>query len=201
MTTKLEVLNQMLHVMGEAPVSSDSSQHPSAISAMVTLDRVNRQLQARGWWFNRELELTLNPQVDTGYVIVPDGTLDIDPIDRFSTLVQRGNKLYDPFKHTYAIAEPVIVNLTLQLPIEDLPDAAGQYLIAQCKYEVYVDDDGDANKSTALEKARVLAWAELQQRELQNTDVNSTNKPISTRLLSRTGRYSASGNPMWPGGR
>lgn len=200
MTTTLDVLNQMLHVMGEQPVSSPTSTHPSAISAFVTLNRVARQFQTRGWWFNREIDLPLLPQSDTGFIIIPDGTIDIDPVDPNSRLVQRGNKLYDPVNHTYNIGQTVLVDCIIQLPIEELPEVAVNYLIAKAKHDVYVDDDGDETKSTQLARDVVFAWALLQQAELRNTDVNSNQRPLTARLLARSIQWHSSGNPNLIGG-
>lgn len=187
--------------MGEQPVSSAASQHPSTISAFVTLNRVLREFQTRGWWFNRELSLVLQPQSDTGYVLIPPDTLDIDVTDAASVLVQRGTKLYDPVLHTYAIGVPVTVDVILQLPVEDLPEVAASYLIAKCKHAVYVDDDGDETKSNQLLKDTIMCWAGLQQAELKNSDISSMNRPVVSRLLSRSIQYNSIGNPNLIGGK
>jgi len=191
----------MLNVIGESPVSSATSNHPSALSAAVTLNKLTKELQNRGWWFNKEYALNLLPEVSTGHILIPQGALDIDPNHPYSNLVQRGNRLYDPVNHTYNIGEAVRVDVVLELTIEELPEIAAAFLKAKAAYDFYVNDDGDETKSTRLEKEVARTWASLQQAEMQNSDINSRNRPVSALLRSRIRQIGGSYNPMWPGGR
>lgn len=200
MTTQLEVLNHMLNVIGETPVSNPASNHPSALSATVELERVNKEFQNRGWWFNTEFELTLSPN-ESGHIIIPQGTLYIDPIDTDSGLVRRGTKLYDPRNHTFNIGEAVVVDAVLLLDVVDLPEVAAMYLMHKAAYDFYVNDDGDETKASRLEKQVDRAWARLQQEELKAADINANNRPTTALLRMRTRQRGSSYNPRWPGGR
>lgn len=200
MTTKLDVLNHMLSVVTEAPVSSPTSNHPTALSAIVVLERVDKETQKRGWWYNTEYSLNLTPN-ESGHIIVPDGTLYIDPTSTGSKLVRRGNRLYDPVNHTFNIGQAVQVDVVLQLEIEDLPESAAMYLLHKAAYDFYVNDDGDETKSNRLEREANRAWAELQQEELKAADVNAGNRPTSALLRMRMQRMGVSrSNPDLPGG-
>lgn len=199
MTTRLDVLNHMLSVVGEAPVSSASSNHPTALSAVVTLDRVNLELQSRGWWFNTDINLTLSPN-ELGQIILPTDTLYVDSIDTRSKLVQRGNKLYDTLNHTFAIDQDVIVDTVVKLPIADLPESAAAYVKHKAAYDFYVNDDGDETKAARLEKEVDKAWAKLQQDELKASDVNARNRPITALLRLRMQQGSTRDRPDLPGG-
>jgi hypothetical protein len=201
MTTKLEVMNNMLGVVGEQPITNVNSNHPSALAASVQIDKISKEFQARGWWFNKEKNYTLNPENATGFLILPQNTLDVDPCNPSSKLVQRGRKLYDPLNHTFDIGEPVDVNIVVQLDIEDLPEIAATYLKAKCAKDFYVNDEGDETKAKELKNDLVLAWAALQQAELQNSDVNANNRPITALLRSRMNQQGSRSNPNWPGGR
>lgn len=200
MSTKLDVMNAMLSAVGEQPVSSATSGHPTAIACSVQIDKINKEFQERGWWFNQEGKLNLLPEDTTGNIVLPNGTLDVDPDDVNSTLVQRGNRMYDPVNHTFAINQAVIVNLVLQLETEDLPEIAAAYLKAKCVYDFYVNDDGDEQKAARLEKESMIKWAALQQAQLQNADVNASNRPITAILRSRINSGFSRSNPTWPGG-
>lgn len=199
MTTKLEILNHMLNVVSEAPVSSADSSHPTAISALVVLNRVNKEVQSRGWWFNTEYGLNLLPD-SNGHIVVPSDTLSIDPVDTSSRLVKRSGKLYDPINHTLVIDQAVPVNVVLQLPIEDLPESAALFIQHRAAYDFYVNDDGDETKSNRLEKTKDDAWAALQQEQLQSADVNSNNRPTSALLKSGIRQWGSRYNPNLPGG-
>lgn len=200
MTTTLDALNHMLNVNGENPVTDPSSNHPSVISAMVELRRVNKEMQTRGWWFNVEYDLKLIPN-SLGQIIIPSDTLWIDPINVQSRLVRRGGKLYDPVRHTFQIDQTISVNAILLLPIEDLPESAAMFVLHKAAYDFYVNDDGDDTKSTRLEQQVDRARAVLQQEELRVTNLNAKNRPATAQLRYRMRQYGASYNPRWPGGR
>ena len=199
MTTTLEVLNHMLNVIGESPVTDASSDHPSVLSAKVELNRVLKELQVRGWWFNTEYNLKLSPN-ESGQIIVPTGTLYIDPVDASSKLVRRGTKLYDPQNHTFVISTAVYVNLLLQLTIEDLPESAAMYVMHKSAYDFYVNDDGDEQKSNRLDKEVTRSWAVLQKEELKVTNLNAKNRPHVAQLTYRMKQHGGNYNPIYPGG-
>lgn len=199
MTTQLEVLNHVIGVVGETPVSSPTSNHPTAQSALKTIQRVSKQFQLRGWWFNKEYSLPLSPN-NNGEIILPSTTLKVDPIDTASALVWRGTKLYDPVNHTYNIGEQVTVDLILKLDIEELPEAAAMYLQHKSAYDFYVADDGDPDKSKALLFEVTQAWAALSAQQLQMSNVNALARPITAYLRSGIRQSGGGYNPNYPGG-
>lgn len=200
MTTRLDVLNHLLGVIGETPVSSDQSNHPSVLSAMVQINRVSKELQSRGWWFNTEYDLVLQPN-EAGHIIIPAGTLFVAPIAPFSRLTRRGGKLYDPERHTFVIGQAVTVNVVVQLDIEDLPETAALYVQHKAAYDFYVNDDGDETKSNRLEKQANTAWGFLRADELKALRTNANYRPASAFLRYRMKQQGASYNPNYLGGR
>lgn len=184
MTTKLDILNAMLAVNGEAPVSSTSSTNPAAVQALNMLERVDRKVQSRGWWFNKET-FTLSPDA-AGEVILPSGTLSVDPVDASSPYVKRGTKLYDRVKNTFDIDKSVKVSIVLQLDVEDTPAQYINYLEDKAVKEYYIDDDGDEQKVSRLEKREAESFAYLQREDLTNKDVNIKQSEMGQRLINAT---------------
>lgn len=200
MTASLDVLNHVLSVVGETPVSNPDSQHPTAQTATNTINRVNKRMQLRGWWFNRDINLILTPNL-AGEIIIPVTTLKVDPVDTRSRLVKRGTRLYDPINHTFVIDTTVAVNIVTNLAIDDLPDAAVQYLSDKSAYDFYVNDDGDELKAKLLLMEVQSSWAALTAQQLQMSNVNAKNRPSTAWLLSGIQRArSGSGNPNLIGG-
>lgn len=197
MTTRLEIMNAMLAVNGETPVSSATSNDPSAIQANNALKRVDKRIQARGWFFNKET-FTLSPATGTGEVIIPSNTLSVDPIDPSSTYIQRGTRLYDRDKNTYDIGKAVKVRLILQLEIDELPEIAAAYIEAKAVKEYYTDDDGDIEKVRELKSREDEAFAYLQREHLANEDTNIHHSPMGAKLLAET---RSSYNRLIPKGR
>lgn len=200
MTASLDVLNHVLSVVGETPVSNPDSQHPTAQTATNTINRVNKRMQLRGWWFNRDINLILAPNL-SGEIIIPATTLKVDPVDTRSRLVKRGTRLYDPINHTFVINDSVAVNIVTQLDVDDLPDAAVQYLSDKSAYDFYVNDDGDELKAKLLLIEVQASWAALTAQQLQMSNVNAKNRPSTAWLLNGIQRArSGSGNPNLIGG-
>lgn len=201
MTASLDVLNHVLSVVGETPVSNPDSQHPTAQTATNTINRVNKRMQLRGWWFNRDINLSLSPNL-AGEIIIPANTLKVDPVDTRSRLVKRGTRLYDPINHTFIISDTVPVNIVTLLDIDDLPDAAVQYLSDKSAYDFYVNDDGDELKAKLLLMEVQYSWAALTAQQLQMSNVNAKNRPSTAWLLNGIQQYGSrsSGNPNLIGG-
>lgn len=184
MTTRLEIINAMLGVNGESPVSDADSTDPAAIQASNVLSRVDRKVQSRGWWFNKE-DMTLSPNL-TGEVILPQNTLSADPTDTKSQYVKRGTRLYDRENNTYNINKDVKCTVVLQLDIDDLPETAAQYISDKAVKEHYRNDDGDIPKVKELKEDEAESYAYLQREHLANEDVNIRRSQLGLRLLQNT---------------
>lgn len=199
MTTSLEILNHCLNLVGERPVTSYDSNHPTALSAKVQIEAAAKEVQSRGWWFNKEYNYTLSPN-GVGELLVPSDTLSILPLSPYSYLVQRSSKLYDPINHTFDVDADVECKIVIQLDIADLPEVAATYIKKKAGYDFYLADDGDVEKLTFLDREVLKAWAALQQEELRQSRVNSNNRPVTAYLRMRTKQYGTSYNPTYPGG-
>lgn len=184
MTTRLDILNSMLAVNSEAPVSSTGSNDPSAIQANNLLSRIDRKVQARGWYFNTE-DMTLSPNL-TGEVICPANALSVDPVDTRSQYVKRGTRLYDRENNTYVIDADVKCTVILLLDIEDLPELAASYIETKAMKEHYRNEDGDAQKVRDLKEDEAEAYAFLQREQLANEDVNIRRSQLGLKLLQNT---------------
>jgi len=104
---KLEAVNVMLSVIGEAPVNSLRSGLADAEAAERILDRVNKEVQTEGWHFNTRRKYTLTPDANTKMVVLPSNTLKVVCVSasRGYPLVQRGFRLYNFEKSTYEILD------------------------------------------------------------------------------------------------
>ena len=53
--TKLDIINDMLATIGEAPLNELDARHPHVAAGLRILDQKNREIQVNGgagWWFN-----------------------------------------------------------------------------------------------------------------------------------------------------
>ena len=102
--TKLQAVNRILAVIGEAPVTSLTDDFTDSQIAQERLDQESLIIQADGWHFNTDYEYTLTPD-NSGNIIIPDSALSVFVPD-YRKYIVRSNSgtrmLYDREEHTYA---------------------------------------------------------------------------------------------------
>ena len=99
-TSFLEAVNRVLQMLGEAPVNSLQGQFGLAKQAEDALTDVSRRVQAEGWSFNTDYEVTLtrntNDEIAVGsnvsrVVVDPLTYPDYDVIQRGSRIIVASN--------------------------------------------------------------------------------------------------------------
>ena len=133
LTTKLEAVNIIISVIGEAPINTITgvSLPITAIQAISMLDETSKAVQSEGWHCNTEHEYELTPDAVTSKITLPQNTLkfDLDPLlYTDSDPVQRGLKLYDRKNHTELWTKSVKGSITFELEFEDLPEQLRHYI-------------------------------------------------------------------------
>ena len=133
LTTKLEAVNIIISVIGEAPVNTLTgvSLPISVLQAQSALDETSKAVQSEGWHCNTEHEYELVPDAGTGKITLPANTLrfDLDPL-LYTDVdpVQRGTKLYDRKNHTEVWSKSIKGTITFDLDFEDLPEQLRHYI-------------------------------------------------------------------------
>jgi len=130
-STELEAINEMLGVIGEAPVSTveDNGLVDAAIAKQI-LNSTSRVVQSKGWHFNTDVGVEITPAFISKELQLPLNVLRVDTSqeDKHQDLVQRGQRLYDRVKHTYKFDKPIKVDMTVMLTFEELPEPARYYI-------------------------------------------------------------------------
>lgn len=208
MGTELDIVNHMLRTNGERQVPQLNGS-PSVIQAQGVLKSENQDFQSKGWWFNKEFQFKLS-QDENGEIRIPDECLAFEIT--FSTLqrmtaeqkarfVKRGGRLYDAVKHTYTIGTDVWADFTLDIPIEDLPATAFNYLKASCAKAICMNEDGDPQKMARLDEKLLIAHTLLNAEQMRVTGLNMMDSLAVQHMNYRIGQYGIGTNPAYPGGR
>lgn len=151
----LDVLNECLGTMGERPLNSIVDPHSFRGAVLATLDRLSRQVQAAGWWFNRE-PISLAPSALDSGIYLPGDTLEVRVYREAFTnkptrqVVLRGNRLYDLDKGSYTFTEPVDVEIVRLIPFEQLPEIAAAHIGTMALWAYQTSYDGDQAKSREI---------------------------------------------------
>ena len=171
MLSELDVVNEMLSTLGEAPLNELDDEHPLVPAARRIIRIASYRIQAEAWWFNQE-HVTLVNDPDTGEVLAPADAISVDPKDRSWNLVQRGRRLYDPENATYNIGEPVPSVLVRNVSFDDLPPSVQHVVSLTAQVEFNKSYDGDETKLSMLGAALNLARASMHAEHIRNVDAN-----------------------------
>jgi hypothetical protein len=132
-TSKLEAINTMLTSIGEIPVSSITNATTNDVSiAIQILDHVSREVQARGWFFNTDINYSLTPN-NNNQIELPANALRVELADgyRRHDFVERNRKLYDRVNNTFTITNNIKVNIVFLLDFSELPEVARHYILVR----------------------------------------------------------------------
>jgi len=188
-TTELEAVNSMLTTIGESPVSSlDNNGIADAAIAQQILQEVSREVQGRGWHFNTEVEFPLSPTFPEKEIKLPENVLEVDTVGTDSRIevVQRGKRLYNRKENTYQFDRTLKVNMTIQLPFDDLPQYAREYISVRAArvFQKRTVGSAELDSFTGQDEARMLVH--LENAEARTADLNVFNDNYSIlRVLDR----------------
>ncbi len=128
--TALDAVNKMLLSIGQGKVESlIANESIDAQNAEMILHNTSREVQERGWWFNRERDYPLFPDND-GVIALPANALEFSANPEFRYAVERGRQLYHTTNHTAVFEAGTLIKgtMTVFLAFEDLPQAARSYI-------------------------------------------------------------------------
>ena len=174
-TTELEAINIMLAAIGEAPVNTLTGSLPVDVKiAQSTLVEINKSVQAEGWSFNTEIDVTLTPNASKE-IVLPVNVLrvdanihqhpDIDPI-------QRGLKLYDRLKNTFEFDEDLICTVVYFRDFDEIPEQARSNINIRAA-RIFVDRlVSDQGLRTYTKEDEIRARVTLTETDLANGDHN-----------------------------
>ncbi len=130
LTDELAAVNVLLSAIGESPVTNLDAEASEAAAAQNLLVEVSLAVQNKGWPWNRDYEVVLQPD-STKRCPLPDNALRIAkayPGNHTGSLVERGRFVYDNRRNSYVFDEAIIVDLISRLAFGEMPEAARRYI-------------------------------------------------------------------------
>jgi hypothetical protein len=178
MMTKLDAVNEALAAIGESRVSALDIGQPDALAAEAKLERVTAKVLELGWHVNTD-RAKLVPDVN-GHILVEDNVLRIDTVGNDAPLdvvVRREEatalrKLWDRKTSTFVIGRAVQVEITRNLPFDDLTEALKSYIAARTAREFQEDEMGSARIDQMIARKEIQALDALHDAESENEDLN-----------------------------
>ena len=130
-TTKLEAINTMLSVIGEAPVSSLGTNATGDVAiAKNILDEVLKEVQTRGWYWNTEYKVEFGKDTE-GKISIPGNVtrVDADPTTSTAHYSIRDGYLYNLTDYTDVFTEDATATAVYLLEWEQLPEVGKRYVM------------------------------------------------------------------------
>lgn len=196
MATTLDVVNECLGTLGEAPLNSLLEPHEFRGTAQRELDRASKRIQSRGWWYNLEAA-TLTPGPD-GQIYLPgdclkwqSGVRSSDMLVRGQAkpwLVQRGPRLYDTRTQSYVITDTVVGELVREIPFDQVPHAVNDYIAAEAILKFQSSFDADNSRRQELTQRWTIARSEANAENTRQLAVNLLNNNSSLSRIKRVTR-------------
>ena len=191
-TTELQTVNQMLSVIGEAPVNSITGTVTTDVSvAKNILDETSMSIQSMGWNFNSHYAYVLTRNTDNK-VPLPSNCVQADASAQYrdKNLVIRNGFLYDMDNHTDVFGTGTTlptVDLVLVQQFEQLPEYARQYIAAKSARRFasrYIGDKGLAELAGNDEQEALAAF---RQADSRSADANILEGDVNTNsIINRT---------------
>ena len=187
-TTKLEAINTMLSVIGEAPVSSFETNATGDVAiAKNILDEVLKEVQSRGWYWNTEFKVTFAPDVD-GKVAVAGNVarIDADPTASSAHYSVRNGYLYDLTDHTDVFTDSVSLTAIYFLEWEELPEVGKRFVMIKAGrvFQDRVLSSPQLNAFTLRDE--MIALADLKNAEMEVADLSIFDNAGTFNTINRT---------------
>lgn len=187
-TTRLEAVNHMLGMIGEAPVTTLSGDLTvDVLTAMSTLSQTLKDTLAEGWHFNTEYEYPMTRNGDNE-IVIPGDIIHVDlppELGKDYQVVMRGNRLYDLTNHTYEFDEDLEVTVKRLLDYESLPLAARAYIMHKAARLFQGKQLGNPDIAREANQNEINAYIAMKLDEDEQADHNVFNNYSVARVLYR----------------
>ena len=197
-TKRLGAINTMLTSIGELPVKNEgdlAGLNDASIAAEI-LDNVSRAVQSRGWIFNTDLDVKMNPNAELK-IPVPTDVIRVDTTTRIrerdEDIVERGNFLYDRKRNTpfFDVGSTVKVDQIRLLKFTDLPEPARRYITIRASRIFHDRVVGSGDLHRFYQEDEMQAWQTLLEYEGDVADYNIFDNYDVFRVVDRLpGRHS-----------
>ncbi|AWD92516.1 tail tubular protein A [Pectobacterium phage Jarilo] len=127
---ELSAVNDILAAIGEPPVSTlEGDSNADVANARRILNKVNRQVQSKGWTFNIEESVALQPDVFSNLITYADDYLSMLSSGQASTYINRGGYVYDRTNKTDQFTSAITVNLIRLREFNEMPECFRNWIV------------------------------------------------------------------------
>ena len=173
--TELEVVNGLLNSVGFSSIST--LEDPSILdipedAAIAAFKKASRMVQSSGWWFNNYFNQTLTPTSNND-IYLPANVLKVDASNKQShNIVQAGSRLKDKATNSFEFSEAILVDFTLMVPFDEMPETAKLHVQAVAEYFHDTDKNADSFSEFTSKEHKMATFMNLNREHINANDVN-----------------------------
>ena len=177
-----EGVNELLLTIGEVPITDNTQAIEAEASSDVgiardTILKMSRAIQLEGYWFNKEENYPLTPNVNNK-IPISDTILSI--VD--TNYVVKDHKLYDVTKRTFDFDKTIHTTVVFEIPFDDLPQVMADTIVREAKVEFYNNTFGDTEELRILMNNAQRAQVNLQKAQMKHRRPNMIS---GSRIINR----------------
>lgn len=187
---KLEAINYVLSMLGDTDYLEAADlvdPHPDVAAAITRIDEATTTLLTRGWYFNT-VQRTYTPDAMTNQITVTD-VIKVLPGYTDKAITVKNSLLYIPADDTDEFSADLTVCVVLDLPFEDLPQTAAEFVKQKASQTAVKIELEDIAKADVINEELMTAWTSLLQEQAEQTRLNKFNSPGVLRARSRVKPY------------
>lgn len=170
---ELEAINDILAAIGESAVSTlEGDTNADVANARRILNRINRQVQSKGWTFNIEEGATLTPDVFSKLITYSPDYLVMLPVGGTIAYVNRGGYVYDRLNNTDQFESPIQVNLIRLKPYSEMPECFRSWIIAKASRQFNMRFFGATELDVILSQEEEEARIDCNTYEIESGNYN-----------------------------
>lgn len=129
---ELSAVNEILASIGEPPVSTlEGDSNADVANARRVLNKINRQIQSKGYTFNIEEGATLTPDVFSRLIPYMSDYLSVLSNGGATAYVNRGGYVYDRTANTDQFDGPITVNIIKLREYYEMPECFKHLIVTK----------------------------------------------------------------------
>lgn len=177
-----EGVNELLLTIGEVPITDNTQAVEAESSSDVgiardTILKLSKAMQLEGYWFNKETNYPLVPNINNK-IPISDTILSI--VD--TNYLIKDHKLYDVNKRTYDFDKTVSTTIIFLIVFDDLPQVMADTIVREAKVEFYNNTFGDTEELKILMQNAQRAQISLQKAQTKH---RRSNLISGSRIINR----------------
>lgn len=174
----LTAVNLMLPKLGEHPVTSLDTKHPTVAIILPEVDNELLSVLIKGWWFNA-YEYTAYPDSEKHITLGTD-TLSFVPAEVDAAL--RAQRLFNPTNLSYTWDAPVKGVIIQRVEFEELPETVAQHVWYSALVNAFVTDLGMSEDVKVWKAKADAAYTDMLAEHLRHKKYSTSKSPRFRRL-------------------